>query len=162
MSVRMATEQDLPRILEIYAPYIETTVCSFEYSPGWSGRKTARFWAMPTEVYLLNGQLISGAQRHPFTCVRKPRVRVLAENYTPHWKNCCRNRVIRRFLPSSPLPTKRPLPSIGRWVTATSPPCRTAALNLAPGTAPFGWIRSSTPGTPRPGNRSLYNSFYKG
>lgn len=31
MSVRMATLQDLPRILEIYGPYVEHTACSFEY-----------------------------------------------------------------------------------------------------------------------------------
>ena len=32
MAIRMATVQDVPRILEIYAPYIENTVCSFEYT----------------------------------------------------------------------------------------------------------------------------------
>ena len=31
MAIRMATEKDLPRILEIYAPYVEHTACSFEY-----------------------------------------------------------------------------------------------------------------------------------
>ena len=30
MAIRMATVQDLPRILEIYGPYVENTVCSFE------------------------------------------------------------------------------------------------------------------------------------
>ena len=32
MSVRPATVGDLPRILEIYAPYVEHTACSFEYT----------------------------------------------------------------------------------------------------------------------------------
>ena len=32
MSVRQATEQDVPRILEIYAPYVKNTAISFEYT----------------------------------------------------------------------------------------------------------------------------------
>ena len=32
MSIRMATERDLLRILEIYAPYVENTAISFEYT----------------------------------------------------------------------------------------------------------------------------------
>ena len=32
MSIRMATVQDLPRILEIYGPYVENTAISFEYT----------------------------------------------------------------------------------------------------------------------------------
>lgn len=32
MAIRQATEQDLPRILEIYAPYVEKTAISFEYT----------------------------------------------------------------------------------------------------------------------------------
>ncbi len=32
MSIRMATEQDVPRILEIYSPYVENTAISFEYT----------------------------------------------------------------------------------------------------------------------------------
>lgn len=32
MSIRPATEQDIPRILEIYAPYVENTAISFEYT----------------------------------------------------------------------------------------------------------------------------------
>lgn len=32
MSIRMAKKQDVPRILEIYAPYIENTAISFEYT----------------------------------------------------------------------------------------------------------------------------------
>ena len=33
MSVRLATLQDLPQILAIYAPYVENTTVSFEYTP---------------------------------------------------------------------------------------------------------------------------------
>lgn len=32
MSIRPATVQDIPRILEIYAPYVENTAISFEYT----------------------------------------------------------------------------------------------------------------------------------
>lgn len=43
MSIRMATEQDLPRILEIYSPYVENTVFSFEYTVPTLGEFTQRF-----------------------------------------------------------------------------------------------------------------------
>ena len=43
MSIRMATEQDLPRILEIYAPYITDTAYSFEYCVPTLEEFTARF-----------------------------------------------------------------------------------------------------------------------
>lgn len=43
MSVRQATVQDVPRILEIYAPYIEKTAISFEYSVPTIGEFTERF-----------------------------------------------------------------------------------------------------------------------
>lgn len=33
MSIRLATEQDLPQILAIYTPYVENTTVSFEYAP---------------------------------------------------------------------------------------------------------------------------------
>ena len=33
MSIRLATEQDLSQILSIYAPYVENTTVSFEYTP---------------------------------------------------------------------------------------------------------------------------------
>ena len=32
MAIRMATLRDVPRILEIYGPYVETTTVSFEYA----------------------------------------------------------------------------------------------------------------------------------
>ena len=31
--IRVATRADVPEILEIYAPYVENTTCSFEYEP---------------------------------------------------------------------------------------------------------------------------------
>lgn len=43
MSIRLATEADLPRILEIYAPYIETTAISFEYTVPTLEEFTQRF-----------------------------------------------------------------------------------------------------------------------
>ena len=43
MSVRFATVQDLPRILEIYGPYVENTACSFEYTVPTLEEFTQRF-----------------------------------------------------------------------------------------------------------------------
>lgn len=43
MSVRSATAQDVPRILEIYAPYVEKTAISFEYTTPTLAEFTQRF-----------------------------------------------------------------------------------------------------------------------
>ncbi len=43
MSIRPATVQDVPRILEIYAPYIENTAISFEYTVPSLAEFTQRF-----------------------------------------------------------------------------------------------------------------------
>ncbi len=43
MAVRSATVADLPRILEIYAPYVENTAISFEYTVPTLVEFTARF-----------------------------------------------------------------------------------------------------------------------
>ena len=43
MSIRPATEADLPRILEIYAPYVEHTAISFEYTVPTLTEFTQRF-----------------------------------------------------------------------------------------------------------------------
>ena len=43
MSIRQATVRDVPRILEIYAPYIENTACSFEYTVPSLAEFTQRF-----------------------------------------------------------------------------------------------------------------------
>lgn len=46
MSIRLATEQDIPRILAIYAPYITDTAYSFEYRVPTLEEFTARFRAI--------------------------------------------------------------------------------------------------------------------
>ena len=43
MSIRVATHQDLPQILEIYRPYVENTAYSFEYTVPTLPEFTARF-----------------------------------------------------------------------------------------------------------------------
>lgn len=43
MSVRLATVQDVPRILEIYGPYVENTAISFEYTVPTLEEFTQRF-----------------------------------------------------------------------------------------------------------------------
>lgn len=43
MSIRQATVQDLPRILEIYGPYVENTAISFEYTVPTLAEFTRRF-----------------------------------------------------------------------------------------------------------------------
>lgn len=43
MSIRQATLKDLPRILEIYAPYVENTAISFEYTVPTPEEFTQRF-----------------------------------------------------------------------------------------------------------------------
>lgn len=43
MSIRPATERDVPRILEIYAPYVENTAVSFEYTVPTPAAFTERF-----------------------------------------------------------------------------------------------------------------------
>lgn len=43
MSIRMATVQDVPRILEIYRPYVENTAISFEYTVPTPEEFTKRF-----------------------------------------------------------------------------------------------------------------------
>ncbi|MBE6768277.1 MAG: N-acetyltransferase [Ruminococcaceae bacterium] len=43
MSIRLATVEDVPQILEIYAPYVENTAVSFEYTVPTPEGFTARF-----------------------------------------------------------------------------------------------------------------------
>lgn len=43
MSVRIATEQDIPAMLAIYRPYVENTTFSFEYAPPSLEEFTRRF-----------------------------------------------------------------------------------------------------------------------
>lgn len=41
--IRIATEKDIPAMLEIYAPYVENTTYSFEYTPPTLEQFTTRF-----------------------------------------------------------------------------------------------------------------------
>ena len=63
MSVRFATVQDIPRILEIYAPYVKNTAISFEYTVPTIAEFTRRFSEItarfPWLVWEENG-IISG------------------------------------------------------------------------------------------------------
>ena len=49
MSLRLATVQDVPRILEIYRPYVESTACSFEYNVPGLADFTQRFLGITSQ-----------------------------------------------------------------------------------------------------------------
>ena len=63
--IRMATEKDIPAILEIYAPYVRDTAISFEYSVPTLESFTARFGRItshfPWLVWEENGKIIGYA-----------------------------------------------------------------------------------------------------
>ena len=63
--IRMATEQDLPAILEIYAPYVQNTAISFEYTVPTLKDFTARFQSItaqfPWLVWEENGVILGYA-----------------------------------------------------------------------------------------------------
>lgn len=65
MSVRMATEQDLPRILEIYGYYVENTAITFEYTIPTLEEFTERFLGIiaqfPWLVWEENGKVLGYA-----------------------------------------------------------------------------------------------------
>lgn len=65
MSVRLATVQDVPRILEIYGPYVENTAISFEYTVPTLEEFTARFLKIaadfPWLVWEENGDILGYA-----------------------------------------------------------------------------------------------------
>ena len=65
MSIRFATEADLPRILAIYAPFVENTAVSFEYTVPTMEAFTARFQAItaqyPWLVWEEDGQVLGYA-----------------------------------------------------------------------------------------------------
>ena len=48
--IRFATEQDLPQILAIYAPYVTHSIASFEYTVPTAEEFTRRFIARDREV----------------------------------------------------------------------------------------------------------------
>ena len=65
MSVRLATVQDVPRILEIYAPYVNNTACSFEYTVPSLADFTQRFLGITSQfpwlVWEENGRILGYA-----------------------------------------------------------------------------------------------------
>lgn len=65
MSIRLAVVQDVPRILEIYAPYIEHTAISFEYTVPSLEAFTQRFLGItahfPWLVWEENGEILGYA-----------------------------------------------------------------------------------------------------
>jgi len=65
MSVRLATEADLPQILAIYAPYVRDTSYSFEYTVPSLEAFTARFYSItaqfPWLVWEEGGQVLGYA-----------------------------------------------------------------------------------------------------
>lgn len=65
MSIRLATQKDLPRILEIYGPYILETPYSFEYTVPTLSEFTQRFSRItqqyPWLVWEENGQVLGYA-----------------------------------------------------------------------------------------------------
>ena len=69
--IRLACENDLPEILEIYGPYILNTTASFEYTVPTMEEFTARFRGItedfPWLVWEENGQILGYAYAsHPF------------------------------------------------------------------------------------------------
>ncbi len=70
--IRFATREDIPRILEIYSPYVEHTTVSFEYTPPTLAEFTARFEKItrqfPWLVYVHDGVVYGYAYASwPFT-----------------------------------------------------------------------------------------------
>ena len=65
MAIRMATEQDIPRILAVYGPYVETTCISFEYTVPTREEFTQRFASytarFPWLVWEEDGQILGYA-----------------------------------------------------------------------------------------------------
>jgi len=65
MSIRMALESDLPQMLDVYAPYVQNTAYSFEYSVPTPEEFTHRFRSItaqfPWLVWEENGQVLGYA-----------------------------------------------------------------------------------------------------
>ena len=65
MAIRQATVQDVPRILEIYGPYVENTAISFEYTVPSPEEFTQRFLNITAEfpwlVWAENGTVLGYA-----------------------------------------------------------------------------------------------------
>ena len=69
MSIRAAVLEDLPQILAIYAPYVENTTVSFEYTPPTLEEFTARFTSItaqfPWLVWEEDGRILGYAYGSP-------------------------------------------------------------------------------------------------
>ena len=155
--IRMATQADIPAILDIYGPYVLHTAVSFEYSvplwrnlpngsapsppnsPGLFGRKQERSWAMPTAVFPLAGRPTGGGLPAPSILPPRPRAEESAENYTKHWKPSLQSKATARPMPSSPLTIPVPCVSTGRQASVSWRNFPTAELNLINFTVSFGW-----------------------
>ena len=101
--IRIATEADVPAILEIYAPYVLKTTASFEYDVPCRKEFLQRFYTITAQFPWLvweedcrilgyayasppfSGRLTAGAQSLPSTCAPIPREPALPKSFTPPW-----------------------------------------------------------------------------
>ena len=146
MSIRMATAQDIPRILEIYAPYIQNTAISFEYEVLGLEDFTRRFLDItakfPWLVWEENGVILGYAygslpfERAAFQWSAEASIYLCPE---------AQGRGIGRKLYAEleRLLQKQGYKKVYAIITTAIPqPCRTAAINWAPGTASSGWKKN--------------------
>ena len=105
--IRVATQADVPEILNIYAPYIETTTVTFEYTVPSLEEFTERFrqvtegfpwllWeeggkilATPTPAFPSSGRPTAGAPSPLSICGRRPGENTLAKSSTRPWRSFC-------------------------------------------------------------------------
>jgi phosphinothricin acetyltransferase len=123
MPIRLATPEDLPQILAIYAPYVTDTTHTLEYTVPSLEEFTARFQDItaqfPWLVWEEEGKILGYAYGSlPFHragyrwCAEASMYlhpdahrRGIGTKLTPCWKRFCAGRVIRPCTPSSPAPT---------------------------------------------------------
>ena len=104
MSVRIAAAADISAMLNIYAPYVENTTVSFEYTPPALAEFTRRFETVtaqfPWLVWEENGQILGYAYGSaPFTrtayqwscevsiyLAPMPTEKALAAGFMPPWR----------------------------------------------------------------------------
>lgn len=148
--LRIATEADVPAMLDIYAPYILNTTYSFEYTVPDEKAFLARFreitsqfpwlvWAMPmAPPPSVSGPPMPGARKAPSTCAPMPRAGELDGGSTPGWRLCCPARAISGSTPSSPRKTPVPWPSIPGWALSPGRSLSAAAISLTAGSGSTG------------------------
>ena len=84
--IRIATESDVPAMLAIYAPYIEDTTYSFEYTVPSEEEFIRRFREITAQFPCpLPGRLMPGPERFPSTLRPRPRAEALAGGSIPRW-----------------------------------------------------------------------------